>query len=184
MKRYKRRKLRKLAFEILKGLARGGFILAIFALPNLGQIMKIFKAIDKHERFKIKRAIKTLQTKGLVSVVPSKDPFEAEIRLTRAGNELAEFERLYLPKPKRWDGKWRIIAFDVPEKYKQARRSLHMKLRELGCYRYQNSVFVYPYECKKEIELIQNYFGFGDYIRYIVAEKLDNNTTLEDFFKL
>ena len=34
--------------------------------------------------------------------------------------------------PKKWDGKWRIVGFDIPEKKKTSKRSSKKKMRELG----------------------------------------------------
>ena len=184
MKRYQKRRLAKISLEILKGFVAGGFIIAAFALPNIAQIIKIFKPNREYERQKIKRAIDSLHRYGLISVTPGKSIFEKKVRLTLAGKELAELVSFALPRPKKWDGKWRIVAFDVPEPHWKARRALSVKLRELGCYHYQNSVFVYPYDCEKEVNFIRDYFGLDSSIKYMVAEKIDDVECLEDFFKL
>ena len=184
MKRYQKRRLGEMALKVLKGLARNGIIIATSPLPSYSQIVGTFDPHTKHERRKTKRSVEPLLRYGLVSVKPGKSAIEKEIRMTLAGKELAEYLFHSLPKPKKWDGKWRIIAFDVPEPYNTARRALSLKLRELGCYHYQNSVFVYPYDCREDINFIKNYFGFDSAIKYIVAEKLDDEKTLEEFFKL
>lgn len=144
MKRYQRRKLNKVSKEIIKGMAVGGFIVAAIALPNVAQVVTMFGADTKKEKIQIKRSIQSLRKYGLVEVSPGKSLMEQKIRLSRAGKELLEYEDLALPEPKKWDGKWRVIAFDIPQDFFKARRALSLKLRELGCYHYQNSVFVYP----------------------------------------
>ncbi|HEY4506223.1 MAG TPA: hypothetical protein VJJ24_02165 [Candidatus Paceibacterota bacterium] len=186
MKRYQRRRLTKLSLEILKGLALGGLAVSAFALPNIGVIMKMFmpRKENKVDRQKIRRAIENLKKNDLVQVKPSESYIESEIRLSRAGKELLEVESLVLPKPKKWDEKWRIVMFDIPEPFGLARRALSLKLRELGCYHYQNSVFVYPFDCRKEVEFIKKYFGFNSGIKYVEANTLEDQEKLEDFFKL
>jgi|SRR3989344_2923395 len=184
MKRYQKRRIGEVALTILKSLASYGLTTATTILPSYTQIAGIYEPHEEYEHQKVKRAIESLLRYGLVSVKPGKSAIEKEIRMTLAGKELAEYLFHSLPKPKKWDGKWRIIAFDVPEPYNTARRALSLKLRELGCYHYQNSVFVYPYDCREDINFIKNYFGFDSAIKYIVAEKLDDEKTLEEFFKL
>ena len=184
VKKYQKRRLGNFVLSVFKKLAEDFSIMATTSLPSYAQIMRTFNPHTKYEKQKVKRAIDSLYRYGLVSVKPGKSIAEKSVRMTLAGKELAEYLFRSLPKQKKWDGKWRIIAFDVPEPYSTARRALSLKLRELGCYHYQNSVFVYPYDCEEEINFIRNYFGFDSAIKYIVAEKLDDEKTLEEFFKL
>ncbi|MCX6809800.1 MAG: CRISPR-associated endonuclease Cas2 [Candidatus Berkelbacteria bacterium] len=83
-----------------------------------------------------------------------------------------------------WDGKWRIVIFDVPEKYRLARRVLRDKLREIGFLRLQKSVWASPYECENEINFIASIYQIEQYVNYIVAEKIDNNEALKEKFNL
>ena len=57
-------------------------------------------------------------------------------------------------KPKKWDRKWRIILFDIPEKIRKARDVFRYHLNQLGFYEFQKSVFVHPYNCKDEIDYL------------------------------
>ena len=83
-----------------------------------------------------------------------------------------------------WDGKWRIVIFDIPEKIRRGRNALRSKLKELGFYELQKSVFVFPYKCKNEIDFIIEFFGLRKYVRYGILEKIDNNFHLRRIFNL
>ena len=85
---------------------------------------------------------------------------------------------------KKWDTYWRIVVFDIPEKHKKAREALRHKLKELGFYKFQKSIFVIPYECKDEIDFIIEIFQIRPYVRYIVAKTLDNEIHLKKIFDL
>jgi len=85
---------------------------------------------------------------------------------------------------KKWDRKWRIVFFDVPEKYRWGRDSLRKKLKELGFFELQKSVFVFPYECEDEIDFIIEYYGIRKYVRYSVMEYIDNELHLKGKFGL
>ena len=76
--------------------------------------------------------------------------------LTKTGEQEARKIRLKLEmaKPKRWDGKWRIIIFDIPEKIRGKRDLLRKELVAFGFAQLQRSVWAYPYPLPKEfIEL-------------------------------
>lgn len=62
-----------------------------------------------------------------------------------------KLEKIKLTSKTKWDGKWRLIIFDIPETVREARDALRNKLKEWGCYKIQNSVFVFPFVCEKEI---------------------------------
>jgi len=83
-----------------------------------------------------------------------------------------------------WDGKWRMVVFDIPEKIRKGRDALRSKIKELGFYELQKSVFILPYECKDEIEFIIEYFGIRKYVRYGTLDFIDNDIHLRKIFDL
>lgn len=83
-----------------------------------------------------------------------------------------------------WDGKWRFVVFDVPEKFRRGRDSLREKIKRLGFYELQKSVFVFPYECRNEIEFIVEFFGIRKYVRYGTMDYIDNDSRLREVFGL
>lgn len=107
------------------------------------------------------------------------------IKITEKGTLKAlkyHFDTIY--KMQQWDGKWRIVIFDIPEKKRVARNALRAKLRDLGFKELQKSVFVFPYECRKEIELIMDFFSLQPYVRYGVMEFIDKEENLKNQFQL
>lgn len=53
---------------------------------------------------------------------------------------------------KKWDGVWRLVSFDVPEKKSGVRASLRRKLRELGFGMLQESLWVTPHDLGEKLE--------------------------------
>lgn len=84
----------------------------------------------------------------------------------------------------KWDGKWRMVVFDVPEQFRNGRNALRQKLKNMGFKELQKSVFVFPYDCKKEIDLLLEVFHIEKYVRFAVLEYIDNANKLIDEFKL
>lgn len=74
--------------------------------------------------------------------------------------------------PNKWDKKWRIVAFDIPEQRKIARNTLRAKLRELGFLQLQKSLFVYPYPCGKEVDFIAEIFGVWPHLTFFETGNL------------
>ena len=61
---------------------------------------------------------------------------------------------------KRWDGRWRIVIFDILEKKRKTREALRKKLLSLGFGMWQRSVYITPHDVQEEIN------------QYFVAKKL------------
>ncbi len=110
-----------------------------------------------------------------------------EIVLTENGRQIFlrfNYEEMNIKTPKIWDKNFRIIVFDIPEKKRNARDSLREKMKELGFVRFNDSVWVYPFPCQKEIDFIANYWGIGKYVHFILARDITNRDLLERSFNL
>lgn len=106
--------------------------------------------------------------------------------LTKKGKLKAltyQFQDMEINKSK-WDGKWRVVIFDIPEKLKKSRDVLRWKLKQLEFYELQKSVFVFPYQCQDEIDFIIEFFNLRKYVRYGTLESIDNDLHLRKIFKL
>jgi DNA-binding transcriptional regulator PaaX len=83
-----------------------------------------------------------------------------------------------------WDKKWRMVAFDIPEKYRKGRDALRQKLKKVGFCELQKSVLITPYDCKEEIKELVKFFKLGKYIRFGILESVDNEDVLKKFFRI
>ena len=87
-------------------------------------------------------------------------------------------------KNKKWDDKWRMVAFDIPEKYKRGRDALRRKLKKIGFCELQKSVLITPYDCKEEIIDLVKLFELEKYVRFGILEFVDNESYLKNAFKI
>ncbi len=83
-----------------------------------------------------------------------------------------KFRRLNYKREK-WDGKWRMVAFDIPRECEKGRKALVYRLKTGGFYEMQESIFLYPYECKNEIESLVEFFKIKKYIRFGLLDYID-----------
>lgn len=112
---------------------------------------------------------------------------EQKIVLTEGGRKVFlrfNYEQLKVQKPKIWDRNFRMIIFDIPEKKRAARDSLRSKMKEFGCVKFNDSVWVYPYPCQKEIDFVANYWNIGKYVHFALARDITNRGILEKHFNL
>ena len=175
----------ELVKQILTGLAAGGIIVASFALPNLPQIFKLFNAQTAKDRYRIKRAAYSLKNEKLVNIY-EKDGIDM-VEITEEGRKRIlkyKFDDIKITRPKKWDKYWRIIIFDIPEKFKKGRDALSKKLKDMEFYPLQKSVFVCPFECKDEIDFINEIFNTGKFVYYIVAREINNEEFLKRHYNL
>src|SRR3989304_9555308 len=96
-----------------------------------------------------------LMRKGWVEKI---DTLEGvKVKLTDGGRKQVLQYKLNDLKPRtgEWDGKWRVVFFDIPEKDKKRRDGLRKYLGKLGFRQYQRSVFICPYNCEKEVQYLR-----------------------------
>lgn len=107
--------------------------------------------------------------------------------MTDAGRKIWERwqrEDFKLEKPKKWDRKWRIIIFDIPEKKRRTRDRVREILFNAGFQRIQDSVWAYPYDCEDLIGLLKTDFGISRDMLYIIADQIENDKYLRMDFDL
>jgi len=188
---FKHSELRQIVLSSIGlGILLGGTFLVTPNFPIVfGAILSLIKELSnkKIPEKKIKRVLKNLEKKELIQIIEKDD--EAHVYLKSGWTPLI---LKYSLKPllalkrrkKKWDGKWFIIVFDVPEGQRNKRDYLRMFLREIGFYQYQQSVYIFPYQCKKEIELIKKIVEGAKYISYITADEIENEEQVKRYFGL
>ena len=149
----------------------------------LKQIPREWKKLNRQS---LERAINSLYASHLIDEKNNKDG-TTTLLLNENGKHRAlrfNLNKLNIEKPTKWDGKWRIVMFDIPEKTKMLRDSLRLHFRDIGLIELQKSVLVYPYPCNNEIEFILEMYNARKYVRFILAEKIDNQLHLMKKFNL
>lgn len=86
---------------------------------------------------------------------------------------------------RKWDKKWRIVIFDIPEELHNNRIRFRKKLQSLGFYMLQKSVFVFPYPCEEELGHVASNLEISDYIDVIIAENIGfREKDIQKFYNL
>lgn len=154
------------------------------------QHFRILKEMRKEWRTINERALhRAIQKLYDARMVDSKEDSDGAVTLllTDKGRTRAlryNLETLTVPVMQRWDGKWRIVFFDIPENRKAARDALARILKQAGFHHFQKSVFVHPFECSSELNFLVEFFRIRPFVRFVLAEHIDNELHLKKIFHL
>lgn len=138
---------------------------------------------DFVDRESLSKQIYKLRKQGLIrKVIESKQEY---LELTGQGKEKVKkllISNLQIPKPPKWDGRWRVIIFDVPDEKRERSNFICQNLKKLSFYRLQKSVYVYPFDCKQEINFISGCCFGRHYVKYLIADIIEGEEEIPDYF--
>ncbi|MBU6389988.1 hypothetical protein KGQ31_00370 [Patescibacteria group bacterium] len=179
-----RKRLRKEALKkaVLGTIAGAGILSVALVAPNTLQVLKSF-GIKPYKRRKelIKRTYERLIQQGLLV---RKDGFLEISDKGRLTLKMLTEGGTKIKKPKKWDGKWRVLIFDVRESWRPQRDRLRRSLAAVGFFRLQDSVWIYPYDCEDFMALLKKDFRLGNEMLYLIVEEIESDTSLRSAFSL
>jgi len=129
------------------------------------------------ENWRKNRSLKQLQNNKLIK--KRKNNFY----LTKKGFQKSFFvlaNNLAIKIPKKWDGKWRIVIFDLPKNYAGNRNFLRRRLIVLGFVQIQKSVWAFPFPCEKEVRFVIELSKAKRYTHFLIGS-IDND---KEFIKI
>lgn len=166
--------------------AVGGLMVATGAVPDFRRIVKYYAGAKKGARFnyQAKTALGRLATKGFI-MFEDRDG-RRYARITEMGQRVLELERkkVIITKKRKWDHRWRVVIFDIPERRRKVRVRLRLFMQEYGFVRLQDSVWIYPYDCEDLIALAKAKFRIGLDVLYMIVEQLEHDKHLREHFCL
>lgn len=125
---------------------------------------------ERKRQQRIWQALTRLERRGLIKKQPLKQKRGYHLILTGKGKTALRAVKAHSLSleltDKQWDGKWRMILFDIPEKDSGARKSLRQILLQAGAYPLQKSVFITPVVCGNEIENLAFALGHQKMVLY------------------
>ena len=172
--------------EILPVLAGGAVIALSFIFPALPvALAPLVIDRNKFQKGAFDQTIERLKKQNLVEIVYEKEM--TCVKITDHGRMRAlryKLNEISIKRPKAWDRKWRLVIFDIPEKYKRMREIFREHLVRMGFYPIQKSVWAHPYPCFDEIEFLRQIFCIGSDVSYILAESIEDSNRLKSHFQL
>jgi DNA-binding transcriptional regulator PaaX len=186
-KYYLRKPKSEIAKDFFYCLTVAGAVSIAMTSPYFGvNLIRGIKRLEKYKKRNVIDTFKRLKNRGCLKVKIVKN--QIYISLTSEGKKLAnwmQIDNLKIKKPKKWDGKWRLVIFDISQLKKFYREALRGKLKELAFYPLQKSVWIYPFDCRDEIELLRDFFGLSEKeIRLIVCLDIGGDSWLKKLFNI
>jgi len=174
---------------ILLAIGLTGFVVVAAAAPGILQIARLVdhRRLDgsrKHMRRNTVQTVRRLQESDMFVIKEKRGKFVVE--LTEKGRQKfreMEFAKLQIPKPPRWDRKWRVVIFDIPDRsFKYGRDALRSQLKKWKFYQLQKSVWVCPWPCEKEMRAVTEWHEISSYVNIITAEKILDDLPVRKHF--
>lgn len=181
--------------EIIYKLGIGTLLIGSILMPGLGiaagyihRSKRRSEWINSQKEWKrfnttlLKRNLKRLQDQQIIEIV-ERDGSEV-IKLTQKGH--AKYLRFKLEeltfKGKSWDGKWRIVLYDINKLKRSAQDQFRSILKQIKFLPLQKSVYLTPYPCKEEIEYLKHYLNINEEVILIEVSRLENDKIYRDYF--
>lgn len=130
--------------------------------------------------------------------VKEKKENEIYYKITDKGEKYFDETLNVLKEKDRWDHKWRLVIFDIPETNRSVRDKLRRSLSSLGLGILQGSVWISTIDIQKQVDAISKKYNLQNNIKYFevvsnaglnkqIIEKAWNlpeiNNNLEKFIK-
>ncbi len=178
----KRTRNQKLQALVLGSVAVAGGLAVALVAPNvLGAMVKLGLVPKFREEEYIRAAQRRMMKAGLIR---SEGGF---LRVTTRGQARLATLSLSLARPqrlKRWDGKWRVLIFDIPERRRGVREAIRNQLHSAGFIRVQDSVWLYPYPCEEYVALLKANVKVGKDMLYLIVDSMEKDMQFRKEFGL
>jgi CRISPR/Cas system-associated endoribonuclease Cas2 len=171
---------------VLSCIAAAGLIGVAAVAPGALSLLQPF--IHGKRRYSstayVEGVMRNLQKRGLIKVWMERG--EPKAALSEKGRRaLARYTLEEKSKKKReWDGKWRLVIFDIHEFRRTTRDRIRKNIASFGFLKLQNSVWVYPHECEEIVVLLKADCKIGQELLYITAERIEGDDWLRRKFGL
>ena len=167
------RKKSKLANAILFTLEKttwAGTALYDFAYYNYRYLYSPNQNIDRYEFY---QAIKRLRDQGFIEKIQDIDQDKIILRITSKGLYQTKIEKALTAE--KWDGKWRLVIFDIPESKRRLRNTLRQKLKGWGFKYWQKSLWASKKDVAEPLRDFIGEIGISDWVLVVVADDVGSN---------
>ncbi len=136
----------------------------------------------KIEYEKYKQALWYMSRKGYLKIVNKNT--KQFIEITKKGQLEKLLQKAEVSKEVKWDGKWRVLIFDIPEVSREKRDQFRWLLKHNNFIKLQASVFISPYSLNREAIAYLKETRLMDFIRILKVEEIDSDLDLRKKFGL
>ena len=123
-----------------------------------------------------------LERQGLVEKVSAPEGMVVKITV-KGRQQILKYDLAKMSPPKtKWDGKWRLVFFDIAEIDRKKRDDLRMYLRNLGMELMQESVFVSPFNVFDQVRYVREVLEIPNRVKLAESFWVENQDELRQIF--
>jgi len=178
-------KYKNTAKVILQALGIVVLVGGVMVFPGMALVLDWLDKLGR-DKYKTRRAYYSLRERGMIKL--QRQDNKVRILLTEKGKKRLlsyRIQDLKIYRPPKWDGRWRLVMFDVPESRRTKRDLVRLKLEEMGFLSVQKSVYIHPYPCRDIVDELRQYYELQAGQLYIFEAKvLEGEKELRKHFKL
>lgn len=114
------------------------------------------------------QALKRLRERGLVEQ-DKIDEGKIIFKLTQLGSDVLGRDAV---SKFDWDGKWRVVIFDIPEQKRRIRDQFRRKLKHWGFKNWQQSVWVCKADVTDKLRSLMEELGIGKWVAVLESDNV------------
>ncbi len=174
--------------QILTLLGIAGILTASIFIPGLPKaltplIKKQQKKWGHFDQRILKAQIKRLQKTGVIEQFTESG--EILFRLTAKGKtKLFKYRLESFSLDNNWDGRWRLVAYDIPIGKKNQAEAFRTLIKRMQFYQLQKSLWLTPYKCDNEIEFLKNLYSLENHVTILTVTGLESESAYKSYFGL
>jgi len=143
--------------------------------PVVKQFVKWYLDQTRQEKYRIRKIFTELKKQNLISFKKDEEN-NSRIILENEGKDALLYKKIgtiTILKDKKWDKKWRIVLFSMPDNLKPQRNLARTILKKLQFTPLQDGVWIIPLPCKNEVETLFDILKIRPHLKFIETPKLD-----------
>ena len=176
-----KKRLGRVEREILESITGGDLLVGFLCSARSSRLMRKIAFERARTRYRTKKAIGSLVIKGFATQIGEM------LSITDIGRNMLEnvVSKTHSSLGNLiWDGKWRIVAYDIPARYNKLRDEVRYILKRAGFRKLHHSIWIFPHDCKELSDLIQSDHRLKSCVLYGVLESIEGSDRLRTFFSL
>ncbi len=157
-----------------------------FASPYLRmkRSFRNLRGIPEPPNWRLNKTLNYLEHIGKIKLTKQND--ELFLKLTKKGKIQALMERMgkEFDKIIKWDRKWRVVLWDIPESSRIQRNQIRYFCKSLGFRQLQKSVFITPHPIPGSAVQFLRESDLLKFIRFLRIDQIDDDHELKKHFDL
>lgn len=152
---------------------------------HLKKVRQSLNGASYPTRWRYNKAMRYLEECGKIKSIRKND--EIFIKLTKKGRVQTLLHRIQAEhgiKDQKWDGKWRLVIWDIPESSNNERNRIRYFLKNVGFQRLQQSVYIRPRPLPADAVQYLKESGLIRFIHFLRVDKIDDEKLLFKKFGL